>query len=216
MKIWICRTTVARILRTITLISVIAFCLSSCVAKPNSPDQQLIQEAEENVDTQNYEMAHQKLLGAIQLNPKNVKAHVLLGDVYYFQSNLIMYRMQILNLILKYGKRLFWATGKELDLATPTEELLKRGMEHYQSALLLLSAGNRDDSVEESYIHYELGWGYLALDDIAAAHESFQNSKMGGVDRWDAKSALTYVAFLEKKTKQGVPLMKKSSGVENK
>lgn len=201
MKIWI--------YKLITVISILGLFFCACENRQMSPDKKLIGEAEENIETQNYEIAQQKLLSAIHVNPNNIKAQVLLGDVYYFQSNLIMYRMQVLNLILKYGKRLYWATGKELDLATPTEESLKKGMEHYQNALLLLTSGYRDDEVEESYIHYELGWGYLAEDDIAEARKSFQNSKIGGVDRWDAKSALTYVAFLERR-------LARQEGLKNK
>lgn len=189
-------------MKTITTIFTLVIFLSGCGQNQLSPEQKLIEEAEEYISTQGYEIAQQKLLQVIQLNPKNVRAHVLLGDVYYFQSNLIMFRMQILNLVFKYGKRLRLATPKEFDFATPTEGLLKKGIQHYKEALALLAEGYTDETVESSYIHYELGWAYLAQDEVESARRSFLASIVNGKDRWDAKSAFVYINFLEKKRKQ--------------
>lgn len=190
---------ITTIIKTITAILILGGSFFACESRQMTQDQKLIAEAEEYITTQSYEIAQQKLLQVIQLYPRNVRAHVLLGDVYYFQSNLIMFRMQILNLVFKYGKKIKWATPQELDLATPTEELLKKGMQYYKDALVLLAEGSADETVEPSYIHYELGWAYLAQDDVESARKSFQDSIVNGHDRWDAKSAFVYINFLEKK-----------------
>ncbi len=162
-------------------------------------DKLLVEDAEEWINAQGYDKALESLKKAIEINPRNLKAYVLLGDVYYFQSNEIMFRMQVLNLVFKYGRRLRFATAKELDLATPTEELLLSGMGSYQKALDLLKEGVVDPTVEDTYLNYELGWGYMAMDDIENAKKYFQNSITGGKDRWDAKSADKYIWYLEQK-----------------
>jgi tetratricopeptide (TPR) repeat protein len=140
--------------------------IAGCRQQPVTQDQFLVEDAEEWVNAQDYDKAKSNLQKAIELNPRNVKAYVLLGDVYYFQSNVIMFRMQVLNLVFKFGRRLRWATAKELDLATPTEEVMLSGMDCYQKALDLIKEGAVDPTVEDSYLNYELGWGYMALDDI--------------------------------------------------
>jgi len=165
-----------------------------------SQDQLLVEDAEEWVNAQDYDKAKSNLQKAIELNPRNLKAYVLLGDVYYFQSNVIMFRMQVLNLVFKFGKRLRWASAKELDLATPTEEVMLAGMGYYQKALDLIKAGVTDPVVEDSYLNYELGWGYLAMDDVENAKKYFQGSIKNGQDRWDVKSANVYIWYKEQKS----------------
>ncbi|MDD5492850.1 MAG: hypothetical protein PHV60_09280 [bacterium] len=160
----------------------------------------MVEDAEEWINAQDYDKAKSNLQKAIELNPRNLKAYVLLGDVYYFQSNVIMFRMQVLNLVFKYGRRLRWATAKELDLATPTEEMMLAGMNCYQQALDLIKEGATDPTVEDTYLNYELGWGYLALDDIEKAKKYFQSSIQGGKDRWDVKNANVYIWYKEQKT----------------
>ncbi|MDD5259001.1 MAG: tetratricopeptide repeat protein [bacterium] len=173
--------------------------ISGCQPGQIPQDQLLVEDAEEWINAQGYDKALERLQKAIALNPRNVKAYMLLGDVYYFQSNVIMFRMQVLNLVFKYGRRLRYATAKELDLATPTEELLLSGMNSYQKALDLLKRGLADPTVEDTYLNYELGWGYMAMDDIANAKKYFQGSIKGGKDRWDVKSADRYIWYLEQK-----------------
>ncbi len=162
-------------------------------------DQLLVEDAEEWINAQGYDKALESLKKAIELNPRNVKAYMLLGDVYYFQSNVIMFRMQVLNLAFKYGRRLRYATAKELDFATPTEEILLSGMSSYQKALDLLNEGLVEPTVEDTYLNYELGWGYMAMDDITNAKKYFQSSIKDGKDRWDVKSAERYILYLEQK-----------------
>lgn len=181
------------------LIIVLLLLTSACQQKQVSQDQLLVEDAEEVVNAQDYDKARSNLLQAIELNPRNLKAYVLLGDVYYFQSNVIMFRMQVLNLVFKYGRRLRWAAAKELDLATPTEPIMLSGMDCYQKALALLKEGVIDPTVQASYLNYELGWGYMAQDDIENAKKYFQNSIEGGKDRWDVKSAKIYIGYMENK-----------------
>ena len=185
--------------KRIALILLFIFILAGCVQKPRPQDQVLLDEAEDLINYQSYDNAREKLIKSLELNPQNVKAYVLLGDVYYFQSNLIMFRMQILNMVFKYGRRIRWATPKELDLATATEGLLLQGMDNYQKALALMKSGARDETIDQAYLFYELGWGYLAQDDIVKGRESFKSAMDNGQDRWDAKSALVYVSYLEEK-----------------
>jgi tetratricopeptide (TPR) repeat protein len=174
--------------------------IAGCQQGQQPRDQFLVEDAEEWINAQDYDKAKNILQEAINLNPRNLKAYVLLGDVYYFQSNVIMFRMQILNLVFKYGRRLRWATGKELDLATPTEEVLLSGMNCYQKALDLITEGVVDPTVEDSYLNYELGWGYLAMDDIENAKKCFQSSIKNGKDRWDVKSANLFIWHKEQKS----------------
>jgi Tfp pilus assembly protein PilF len=185
--------------KRIALMLLFIFILAGCNQKPRSQDQVLLDEAEDQINHQSYDNAREKLTKCLELNPQNVKAHVLLGDVYYFQSNLIMFRMQILNMVFKYGSKIRWATPKELDLATATEELLRLGMDNYQKALDLMKAGATDETVDQAYLYYELGWGYLAEEDIINGRESFKRAMANGQDRWGAKSALLYVGYLEEK-----------------
>lgn len=186
----------------IVLIFVFFIFVFGCRQKDVLEDQLLLSQAENFINIQEYDKARGSLLQAVKLNPRNLKAYVLLGDVYYFQSDLIMFRMQIINLILKYGKRIHWATSRELDLATPTEELMRAGMDSYQKALDLIKSGVKEETVEPSYLNYELGWGYLAQDDLVQARKNFQESVINGRDHWDAKRALVYLNFLERKQKQ--------------
>ncbi len=173
--------------------------VSACQQKQVSQDQLLVEDAEELVNAQDYDKARSNLLKAIELNPRNLKAYVLLGDAYYFQSNVIMFRMQVLNLVFKYGRKLRWASAKELDLATPTEPIMLSGIDCYQKALALLKEGVTDPTIETSYLNYELGWGYLAQDDIENAKKYFQESIAGGKDRWDVKSVNIYIGYMEDK-----------------
>jgi lipopolysaccharide biosynthesis regulator YciM len=99
---------ITQITKKITqILLLLAFLLIiGCQQKQASQDQLLVEDAEEVVNAQDYDKARSNLLKAIELNPRNLKAYVLLGDVYYFQSNVIMFRMQVLNLVFKYGRRL--------------------------------------------------------------------------------------------------------------
>lgn len=191
-------TPIKREITQITLLLTFLFIIG-CQQKQIPQDQLLVEDAEEVVNAQDYDKAKSNLLKAIELNPRNIKAYVLLGDVYYFQSNVIMFRMQVLNLVFKYGRRLRWATAKELDLATPTEPIMLSGMDCYQKALALLKEGMTDPTIEGSYLNYELGWGYMAQDDIENAKKYFQASIVGSKDRWDVKSANVYIGYLENK-----------------
>jgi len=185
--------------KLILLLLALSLSLAGCQSKQQSADQVLLDQAEDLVNYQSYDTAREKLVKCVEMNPRNLKAYVLLGDVYYFQSNLIMFRMQILNLVFKYGRRLRWAQAKELDLATPVEEVMLQGMDSYNKALELIRQGARDETVEASYLNYELGWGYLAQDDTVNARKYFQNSVENGIDRWDAKSAYVYIGYIEQK-----------------
>ncbi len=192
---------ITQITRKITqILLLLAFLLIiGCQQEQGSQDQLLVEDAEEAVNYQDYDKARNNLLKAIELNPRNLKAYVLLGDVYYFQSNVIMFRMQVLNLVFKYGRRVRWASAKELDLATPTEPIMLAGMDCYQKALALLKEGVTDPTVQASYLNYELGWGYMAQDDIENTKKYFQDSVEGGKDRWDVKSTKVYISYMENK-----------------
>jgi hypothetical protein len=74
------------------------------------------------------------------------------------------------------------------------------GMGYYQQALDLIKAGVVDPTVEDSYLNYELGWGYLALEDLDNAKKYFQSSIKDGKDRWDVKSANVYIWYKEQKS----------------
>lgn len=190
---------ITAIKKPITAILLLSCLLIGCGMKKSSLEDELIKKAETYIADQNYEKAIEVLEKVIVARPQQVKTYYLLGDLYYFQSNLVLYRMGVLNVVMKYGKKIHWATPKEVDFATPEEGLLQKGMDYYKKVLALIAAGQKIEQPDPSYLHYELGWGYMAMDYLDEAEKEFSLSYVNGKDMWDTKRALVYLEYLKRK-----------------
>jgi peptidoglycan-N-acetylglucosamine deacetylase len=167
------------------------------------------------VESQKYDQAVTEYKSALGIDPASAEAYFMLGEIYFYQSNINRFRTQVLNFIAKYKHHPAYPKLADVDYNAHDETILMEGIKNYQKAL----ENNLDRSnkaVDNGYIHYQLGWAYLIQHKDKESREEFNLSLNNNNDPWGAGEPLAFMDYLQKKglTKdnvyyQGNPLSKK-------
>lgn len=167
-----------------------------------SKEERLIKQGLRYIEQEKYSLALETYQEILTINPSSSKAMFMLGEVYFHDSNLTEFRVQVINFIIKYRRRKSWPKQSEVKDSVVKETQLNKGISYFKRVVEIdfdFKDGDFSNARDRLYIYHQLGWAYLAKKDYDKAKEYFDRSIVDDKDKWGSKRAIEYIEYMQKK-----------------
>ncbi len=167
-----------------------------------SKEERLIKQGLRYIEQEKYSLALETYQEILTINPSSSRAMFMLGEVYFHDSNLTEFRVQVINFIIKYRRRKSWPKQSQVKDSVVDETLLNKGISYFKRVLEIdfdFKDGDFSNARGRLYIYHQLGRAYLAKKDYNKAKEYFDRSIADDKDKWGSKQAIEFIEYMQKK-----------------
>lgn len=130
----------------------------------------------------------------VDTDPRCPQAWLGLGEIFFFQSNLIELRVQVLNFVARLKGNPGWKYTNPVDWGVVDRITLEKGIQAYQE-IFKSEPQFKFKEKDTRYIHYQLGWAALAKEEFGAARKELAAAKLPA-DCWNAEAPLYFLNWL--------------------